>query len=91
VDGLIKMINRKETSAAMYRTCTDTYATIRNLAYHIQDEYINVTAFDTQQNPNELQFEEYNIVKNTGIHRIPIGPQLGNMGVNMQKMAPRRR
>jgi hypothetical protein len=80
VDGLIKMINRKETSAAMYRTCTDTYATIRNLSYHFKDEYINVTAFDTPQNPNELRFEEYDIVKNNGIHRIPVpasGPQMG--------------
>ncbi len=74
VDGLIKMINRKETSAAMYRTCTDTYATIQNLSYHFKDEYINVTSFDTPQNPNELQFEQYDIVKNNGINRIPVGP-----------------
>ena len=95
VDGLIKMINKKETSAAMYRTCTDSYATIRNLTYHFKDEYINVTSFDTPQNPTDLRFEEYDIVKNNGINRISLGPQLGNMGANMvanmQKVAPRRR
>ena len=78
VDGLIKMINKKETAAAMYRTCADSYATIRNLNYHFKDEYINVTAFDTPQNPNDMQFEEYDIVKNNGVNRIPIpGPQMG--------------
>ena len=95
VDGLIKMINKKETSAAMYRTCADSYATIRNLTYHFKDEYINVTSFDTPQNPTDLRFEEYDIVKNNGINRISLGPQLGNMGANMvanmQKVAPRRR
>jgi hypothetical protein len=103
VDGLIKMINKKETSAAMYRTCADSYATIRNLKYHFKDEYINVTSFDTPQNPNDLQFDEYDIVKNSGVNRISVGPQMANMGANMgvnmgvnmganlQKVAPRRR
>jgi hypothetical protein len=85
VDGLIKMINKKETSAAMYRTCADSYATIRNLNYHFKDEYINVTAFDTPQNPTELKFEEYDIVKNNGSNRISLGPQMGNMATNMNK------
>jgi coproporphyrinogen III oxidase-like Fe-S oxidoreductase len=79
----------------MYRTCTDSYATIRNLSYHFKDEYINVTAFDTPQNPTDLRFEEYDIVKNNGINRIYLGPQMGNMGANMvanmQKVPPRRR
>ena len=77
--GVIKMINKKETAAAMYRTCQDSYHTIRNLTYHIKDEYINVTSFDTLQNPNELNFEEYDIVKNNGINRISLGtgPQMG--------------
>jgi hypothetical protein len=79
----------------MYRTCTDSYHTVRNLNYHIKDEYINVTSFDTLQNPNELRFEEYDIVKNNGTNRISLGPQLGNMGANMganmHKVAPRRR
>jgi hypothetical protein len=44
------------------------------LSYHFKDEYINVTSFDTPQNPNELQFEQYDIVKNNGINRIPVGP-----------------
>ena len=103
VDGLIKMINKKETSAAMYRTCADSYATIRNLKYHFKDEYINVTSFDTPQNPNDLQFDEYDIVKNSGVNRISVGPQMANMGANMgvnmgvnmganlQKVATRRR
>ena len=79
VDGLIKMINKKETAAAMYRTCQDSYHTIRNLQYHFKDEYINVTSFDTLQNPNELKFEEYDIVKNNGVNRISlgVGPQMG--------------
>jgi hypothetical protein len=88
------MINKKETSAAMYRTCADSYATIRNLNYHFKDEYINVTSFDTPQNPNELKFEEYDIVKNNGVNRISLGtgpPQMGNMSVHMHKVAPRRR
>jgi hypothetical protein len=79
VDGIIKMINKKETSDAMYRTCRDSYQTIRNLQYHVKDEYINVTSFDTLQNPTELKFEEYDIVKNNGTNRISLGPQLGNM------------
>ena len=83
VDGLIKMINKKETSAAMYRTCTDSYATIRNLNYHFKDEYINVTSFDTPQNPNDLRFEEYDIVKNNGVNRIPI-PAPAPMAMQMQ-------
>ena len=91
VDGLIKMINKKETAAAMYRTCADSYATIRNLTYHVQDEYIHVTSFDTPQNPNDLHFEEYDIVKNNGVNRISFGPQLGNMTVNMQKYSPPQR
>ena len=73
------MINKKETAAAMYRTCQDSYHTIRNLQYHLKDEYINVTSFDTLQNPNELRFEEYDIVKNNGVNRISLGtvPQMG--------------
>jgi coproporphyrinogen III oxidase-like Fe-S oxidoreductase len=85
------MINKKETADAMYRTCTDSCYTIQNLCYHFKDEYINVTSFDTPQNPNDLKFEEYDIVKNNGINRIPLGPQLGNMGANMQKVVPKRR
>jgi hypothetical protein len=77
------MINKKETSAAMYRTCTDSYATIRNLNYHFKDEYINVTSFDTPQNPNDLRFEEYDIVKNNGVNRIPI-PAPAPMAMQMQ-------
>jgi hypothetical protein len=79
VDGLIKMISKKETAAAMYRTCQDSYHTIRNLQYHFKDEYINVTSFDTPQNPNELKFDEYDIVKNNGVNRISLGPQMGLM------------
>ena len=91
------MINKKETAAAMHRNCSDTYATIRNLQYHLKDEYINVTSFDTLQNPNDLRFEEYDIIKNNGTNRISLGPQMGNMGAlvqghqHMQKMGPRRR
>ena len=77
VDGLIKMISKKETGTAMYRTCQESYHTIRNLNYHFKDEYINVTSFDTLQNPNELKFEEYDIVKNNGVNRISLGPQMG--------------
>ena len=94
VDGIIKMINKKETAAAMYRTCQDSYHTIRNLQYHCKDEYINVTSFDTLQNPTDLRFEEYDIVKNNGTNRISLGPQMGNMGALVQghqHMVPRRR
>jgi hypothetical protein len=92
VDGIIKMINKKETADAMYRTCQDSYHTVRNLNYHLRDEYINVTSFDTLQNPTELKFEEYDIIKHNGINRISLGtgPQMGNMGAHMHKVAPRR-
>ena len=88
VDGIIKMINKKETAAAMYRTCQDSYHTIRNLTYHIKDEYINVTSFDTLQNPNELKFEEYDIVKNNGMNRISLGTGQQTMGMHIQQPQP---
>jgi len=100
VDGIIKMISKKETAAALYRTCQDSYHTIQNLRYHFKDEYINVTSFDTLQNPNDLKYEEYDMIKNNGTNRISLGPQLGNMNAlvqghqppqhHMQKMVPRR-
>jgi coproporphyrinogen III oxidase-like Fe-S oxidoreductase len=58
------------------------------LTYHVQDEYIHVTSFDTPQNPNDLHFEEYDIVKNNGVNRISLGPQLGNMGALLQTQQP---
>ena len=85
VDGIIKMINKKETASALYRTCQDSYQTIRNLHYHFKDEYINVTAFDTLQNPNDLKYEEYDMIKNNGTNRISLGPQLGNMGTLLKQ------
>ena len=84
------MISKKETAAAMYRTCQDSYHTIRNLNYVLKDEYINVTSFDTLQNPHELKFEEYDIVKNNGTNRISLGPQMGNMNDNMKKHQDRK-
>ena len=84
IDGLIKMISKKETADAMYRTCTDCIYTISNLKYEFKDEYINVYHFDTPVNPNTLQFEEYDIVKNNGVNKINLGKQKAPMA-NMSK------
>jgi len=73
VDGIIKMINKKEMSDSMYRASRESYTTITKLSYEFDNEYINVKWFETNQNPNQLKYESYDIVKNNGVNRVSLG------------------
>ena len=63
VDGLEKLISKKEISGYMCGNKISGLNSIKNLKWTLVDEYIRVTSFTTESSPNDLKFENHNILK----------------------------
>ena len=61
VDGIKKAINKKEVAGYLNKSYLHGLNTIRNTKWAFKDEYINVTSFTTESEPNKLKFEEHNM------------------------------
>tara|TARA_R110002073_G_scaffold336343_2_gene532411 strand:+ start:389 stop:1183 length:795 start_codon:yes stop_codon:yes gene_type:complete len=68
VDGLIKLISKKEVAGSINNTYPHGLNSIRNLKWTIDGEYIKVTNFSTESNPNELRFENHDVSKSNNNH-----------------------
>lgn len=67
VDGVKRLICRKEAETTYDKTCQDGIRSIRNLKYEYNEEYIDVYHFDCLQDCNYNQFEVQDITKETVI------------------------
>lgn len=66
-DGIKRAINKKEVASYANKSYRHGLNTIRNIKWAFKDEYINVTSFTSETEPNTLKFEEHNLADpNTG-------------------------
>jgi len=63
VDGLSKLLCKKEVAKYINNTYLGGLTTIKNLKWSISNEYINVSNFTAETSPNELTFENHDISK----------------------------
>lgn len=62
VDGISKMINKKEVAGFLNKNYPHGLNSIRNTPiWKIEDECINIYSFITETNPTQLKFENHNI------------------------------
>ena len=62
VDGIGKLISKKEVAGFLNKNYPHGLKSIRNTSWKLEDEYINVSSFITETSPNELKFENHNII-----------------------------
>jgi len=77
-----RLIAKREMVVYKYEK-PDGIAHIHNLAWTIQNEFINITSFATGTNPRDLNFENYDIRKGNKI-QLPRG--LGRRSWNMGRI-----
>jgi|TARA_B110000967_G_scaffold198261_1_gene231038 hypothetical protein len=63
VDGIGKLLSKKEVAKYINNVHLGGLTTIKNLKWSISSEYINVTNFTTETSPNDLTFENHDIYK----------------------------
>jgi hypothetical protein len=63
IDGIGKIISKKEVAHHINKTYLGGLTTIKNLKWSISSEYINVVNFTTESSPNDLAFEYHDISK----------------------------
>ena len=79
IDGIKKIINKKEVAGFLNKNYPYGLNSIRNLKWSIDNEYINVTNFITETNPEIEKFEYHDISKNTsGQIRVSHKERYGN-------------
>lgn len=63
VDGVYKMLSKKEVAKYLNNIYVGGLTTIKDLKWELSNEYINVTKFTVETNLNELTFEKHDISK----------------------------
>jgi len=66
VDAINKIINKREMADCLENTYPYGLTNIINLNFNYEDEYIQVTNFQTETNPNIQPFENHDITKGNG-------------------------
>jgi hypothetical protein len=61
VDGIGKLISKKEVAGFLNNNYPHGLNSIRNMNWKLEDEYIQVSSFLTETSPSEINFENYNI------------------------------
>ena len=87
VDGIQKIINKKEIAGFLNKNYPYGLTSIYNLKWTIENEYINVTNFNTESKPETEKFDKHDLTKkNSGQIRLTHKERYGNtktMGMGM--------
>jgi len=79
VDGIGKLISKKEVAGFLNNNYPHGLNSIINLKFKLEDEYIQVSSFLTETSPSEINFENYNIADpNSGKIRLTHQERYGN-------------
>ena len=79
VDGIQKIINKKEVAGFLNDNYPYGLNSIRDLKWSIENEYINVTNFNTESKSETQKFDNHNITKkNSGQIRLTHKERYGN-------------
>ena len=79
VDGIQKIINKKEIAGFLNKNYPYGLTSISNLKWTIENEFINVTNFNTESRPETEKFDNHNITnKNSGQIRLTHKERYGN-------------
>ena len=71
VDGISKLINKKEVAGFLNNSYPHGLNSIRNINWKLEGEYINVSNFTSETSPAELKFETHDITgQNSGKIRL---------------------
>jgi hypothetical protein len=83
VDGIGKLINKKEVAGFLNKNYPHGLNTIRNTSWKIEDEYINISSFITETSPTTLTFETHNITgPNSGKIKLTHQERYGSYKMN---------
>jgi hypothetical protein len=83
VDGISKLINKKEVAGFLNNNYPHGLNSIRNINWKLEDEYINVSSFLTETSPSEIKFEIHNITDpNSGQIRLTHQERYGSNKIN---------
>ena len=82
-DGFLKIINRDELACIEQDDSYEYYNTISKLKYTFNNEYIDVTAFNTRSKYNNVKkkFENHNITKSNNKIRLKKRQRTSRMGI----------
>ena len=88
VDAINKLINKREMADCLENTYPYGLINIKNLKFNYEDEYIQVTNFQTETNPNIQPFENHDITKGNGriiVNKKKYGTKYNNPNKNANK------
>jgi len=84
VDGIGKLISKKEVAGFLNKNYPYGLNSIRNTDWKLEGEYINVNRFLTETNPSDVKFENYDI-SNPASSKITLTHEerYGNVGTSI--------
>lgn len=83
VDGISKLINKKEVAGFLNNNYPHGLNSIHNMNLKLEGEYINVSNFITETSPSELKFENHDITgENSGKIRLTHQERYGSNKIN---------
>ena len=84
VDGIGKLISKKEVAGFLNKNYPYGLNSIRNTDWKLEGEYINVNRFLTETNPSDVKFENYDI-SNPASSKITLTREerYGNVGTSI--------